>query len=123
MARLSQAVSSAHGLRVLALTTDSMPIAKAYAIENKLPFPLVPFPSLKLASLYRGLRVPQTIVIDADGRVLLARHGVINSTAAVDSIVAVLSATDARGDTGSPPNDSARHSIPAAAKAGQGDTL
>ena len=36
--------------------------------------------------MYRAFVVPQTIVIDNDGRVLFARHGVINTRQALDSV-------------------------------------
>lgn len=100
MARLSQSSSwSREHVPILALTTDSMTVARAYATRNELPFPLVPFPSRKFASMYRGFTVPQTIVVDAEGRVLLARHGVINMTQAVDSIMAVLTGAERLGNT------------------------
>lgn len=101
--RLSGLSSAGQGVRVLGLTTDSMSVATKYAEANDLPFPLVPFPNRKLASLYRGFTVPQTIVIDAEGRVVFARHGVIGTAQAADSIVAALTASEAPRNTASGP--------------------
>lgn len=98
--RLSSSVPG-QNVQLVALTTDSMKTAKAYAVSNRLPFPLVPFPNRRSAWLYRGLVVPQTIVIDHDGRVLFARHGVVNTTNAVDSIIAAVRGD--RGDRGGTP--------------------
>ncbi len=73
---------------VIAVTTDSMHIASNYANAVALPFPLVPFPELRLLSLYRGSLVPQTVVVGHDGRVQYARHRVIETRAAIDSLLA-----------------------------------
>jgi len=90
--RISEAPSSRQVVQVVALTTDSAAIARRYAEASDLPFPLVSLPTRRLASLYRAFVVPQTIVLDSDGRVLFARHGVINTKQAVDSIIAGLAA-------------------------------
>lgn len=88
--RLSDSSFVGQGVRVLGLTTDSLSDATKHAEANDLPFPLVPFPNRNLVSLYRGFTVPQTIVVDAEGRVIFARHGVIRTAQAVDSILAAL---------------------------------
>lgn len=74
----------------LALTTDSLEVARDYAQSNNLPFPLIPFESQKYISLFRATLVPQTVVIDADGRVIFARGGVLNTEASVDSVRAAI---------------------------------
>lgn len=76
--------------RLVGLTTDSLPVAESYAMQHKLGFPLVPFPSRKHVALYRAFTVPQTIVLDWDGRVLHSRHGVVESKAAIDSVIAAV---------------------------------
>lgn len=88
--RLSSSPVLGQSVQLVALTTDSEKMAKEYAMANELPFPLVPFPNRRIAWLYRGLVVPQTIVIDHDGMVLFARHGVVNTAEAVDSIIAAV---------------------------------
>lgn len=87
--RLAARAPTAPAVQLVALTTDSLAVAAPYAEANGLPFALVPFPSRKHASLYRGFSVPQTVVIDADGRVLFARNGVLDTPAALDSVLSV----------------------------------
>lgn len=58
-----------------------------YAAEHTLPYRIVQFPQPKLAALYRSQRVPVTMVLNGDGRVIFARVGVVDTQAAEDSIV------------------------------------
>jgi hypothetical protein len=51
--------------------------------------PVVSFPSRRTKAMYRGTLVPQTLVIDGDGLVRYAKLGVFESTAALDSVLAV----------------------------------
>lgn len=80
---------SQSNVRVTALTSDSLPVARALADSMQFAFPLVSFPDLRTLSLYRAQVVPQTAVIRGDGRILYVRHGAITTDAAIDSIVAV----------------------------------
>lgn len=72
---------------LLAVTTDSVGAAEAYARANTLPFLLVPFPDRKLMAMYRAFSTPQTVVIDSTGRVIYSRHGVITNMTAIDSVI------------------------------------
>lgn len=72
--------------KFLALTTDSMAVARAYADSNELPFPLIPFESDKYSYLFRAGLVPQTLVVDTGGRVIFARSGLLLTKASVDSV-------------------------------------
>lgn len=85
--QLADSITAGSPVRILALTTDSLTVAKEYARINQLPFPLVPLEGMRLVSMYRAFVVPQTIVIDHEGRVLLARHGVIETQQALDSVI------------------------------------
>lgn len=71
------------------MTTDSLHVAAEYERVNGLPFSLLPFPDRRHAALYRGFAVPQTVVVAGDGRVLFARSGVIDTLAALDSVLMV----------------------------------
>ncbi|MHB1225163.1 MAG: peroxiredoxin family protein [Gemmatimonadaceae bacterium] len=84
----ADAGSSAPAPAMVALTADSVAAARAYVDSNQLPFPLVPLTDVRTAALYKAFVVPQTLVIDGTGRVLFARHGVVNTDAAVDSVMA-----------------------------------
>jgi len=88
--RLSTSRRTSPRVQVVALTTDSMRTAAAYAESNQLSFPLVPFPTPKFISLYRAFSVPQTVAIDSDGRVLFSRSGVINTRLVLDSVIAAV---------------------------------
>lgn len=85
-------VSDSTNTPFLALTTDSMDVARAYAEANKLPFPLIPFDGPKYVGLFRATLVPQIVVVDADGLVLFARSGVLGTKASVDSVRAAIHA-------------------------------
>ena len=82
------ATSRSPAVQVIALTTDSLPVARAFADSLELRFPLVPFPERKLVALTRARIVPQTLVLNSEGRVLYSRRGELNTRAAVDSVVA-----------------------------------
>ena len=69
----------------LAIDTSAITLrrfVKAFGME----YPVVAFPDERSRALYRAHRVPQTIVLADDGRVVYTRLGVVTATA-VDSIV------------------------------------
>jgi len=111
--RLSTSHPSSPRVQVVALTTDSMRAAAAYAESNQLPFPLVPFTTPKIISLYRAFSVPQTVVIDSNGRVLFSRNGVINTKQALDSVVAAAVKPEPRRMVGLPVRSARRYHKPA----------
>lgn len=86
---IASALRSADSLQIqsVALTTDSLPVAVAFADSQNLSVPLVPFPERKLAALSHASIVPQTWVLDSNGLVLYSRRGVIETQAGVDSVV------------------------------------
>jgi hypothetical protein len=51
-----------------------------------MPYAVLLFPERKLQRLYRVAAVPQTLVLNADGRVLYARTGLLDSAAVLDSV-------------------------------------
>jgi peroxiredoxin len=77
----------ARRIKVLALTPDSLNNAKWFGDSEKFPFPLVVFPNRKLVQLSRATVVPQTIVLNSDGRVLYSKTGLIASKLLEDSVV------------------------------------
>lgn len=96
-ARLDATQASRRRVQVVAVTTDSFHVATRYSLTNGLAFPLLPLPTWKFKSLYRAFSVPQTLVSDADGRIVFVRHGVINTVGAIDSVVAAALAADSVG--------------------------
>ena len=79
---------------VVGLTTDSLSVAERYSKANQPGFPVVVLPTSNLKSLYRAYVVPQTVILDQEGRVVFARHGVISTSEAIDSIVTAALAPD-----------------------------
>lgn len=76
--------------RMFALSLDSVDATWRYGRQHALSFPVLHFPDEKIQRLYRARAVPQTIVLDADGRVLYAHAGVFESEAVMDSVLAAV---------------------------------
>lgn len=66
---------------------DSANAARAYAGEYALRFPVIAQLTPRLVSLYRVSRVPLILVLNEQGRMAYARLGVLDTPAAVDSVV------------------------------------
>lgn len=81
---------TAYPVQVYGITLDPADESRSYAASHRLDFEIVSYPAPKLARLYRTRTVPQTLVLDHDGRILLARTGVVNEPAVLDSIMAVI---------------------------------
>jgi thiol-disulfide isomerase/thioredoxin len=77
-------------IAVVAISLDSAPATGRYAVEHALPYPVTTFPIRKLRELYRARAVPQTMVLDHQGRVLFGRTGVLEPSAVLDSIYQAL---------------------------------
>jgi peroxiredoxin len=77
---------SARPITVQGITMDGPDETRDYIARHRLDFDVVGFPAPKLARLYRVTSVPQTFVLDHDGRVLYARTGVMDNAAVADSI-------------------------------------
>jgi peroxiredoxin len=75
-------------VQVYGVSVDSADLTLRYAREHALPYPTVLLHPRSLRSLYRADVVPQTVVLDAEGYVLHARAGVLDTTAALDSVIA-----------------------------------
>jgi peroxiredoxin len=74
-------------VEVVGVSIDSVEATRRYVEEHGLSFPVVSFVERRLRALYRSNIVPQTLVIDADGRVQYARIGAVTETSAIDSII------------------------------------
>lgn len=88
---------SAHQVAVFGLVVDSPDVAAAFAAEHGLRFPVVRFTRSKDRVLYRTGRVPETRVLDSYGRIVYAWAGVLETDAAVDSVIAAARGVTARG--------------------------
>ena len=71
---------------VLAWSQDVDSLTQAYVERHRFPFRVVVGLPVKYLALYRGLGVPTTLVLDADGTVIYGRSGML-SPGAEDSVV------------------------------------
>ena len=75
---------------VVGISLDSAEATRVYSEIHAVAYPLVTFPSRKLKQLYRARAVPQTLVLDEEGRVLYARIGLLEPQATLDSVYRAL---------------------------------
>lgn len=83
-------------VEVYGVALDSAEVAAAYAAEQGLRFPVIAKPEPRLVGLYRVSGVPLVLILNEDGRMAYARLGVLESPAAIDSVVAAARASSAR---------------------------
>ncbi|MGD2216060.1 MAG: redoxin domain-containing protein [Gemmatimonadales bacterium] len=76
------------GVRVFGVSRDSLETTRAYVEDRGLSFPVVTFSEPRIRALYRLQAVPQTLILEGEGRMIYARLGAVESEAAVDSVVA-----------------------------------
>lgn len=81
--------AASQGFSVYGLSLDELDGAAKYSAEHDLRFLTLLLDSDRIKALLRAQAVPQTIVVDANGLVVLARPGVL-SEAATDSILVLL---------------------------------
>ena len=80
--RLDRAAVELYGVAL-----DSASVAEAYAAEQGFRFPVIAKPEPRVVALYRVSRVPLVLLLNQDGRMAYARLGVLESPAAIDSVV------------------------------------
>lgn len=72
---------------VYGVALDSAGAARTYAAQHALRFPVIAQLNPRLVGLYRVTSVPLVLVVNEQGRLAYARPGVLQSAAAVDSVV------------------------------------
>jgi peroxiredoxin len=82
-------------VEVIAVSLDSLDETRRYAEEHGLAMPVVTLPTRKLGRLLRAGRVPQTVVVDHEGRVLYGWTGLLSAQAVLDSILIAVTAAPA----------------------------
>jgi peroxiredoxin len=73
-------------VQVLGVSLDSAAATRSYQAAQRLTFPVVLLPSRRYAVLYKALAVPQTVVLDAEGRVRYGTIGPLRRSAVLDSV-------------------------------------
>jgi peroxiredoxin len=75
-------------VQIYGVSSDSLEASRAYMLEHKLAFPVVSLTELRAQALFHLQLVPQTLILNDEGRVVFTRLGVVESEAALDSIFA-----------------------------------
>ena len=79
-------------VEVIAVSLDSLDATRRYAEEQGMAMPVVTVPTRKLVRLLRAGRVPQTVVVNHEGRVLYGWAGLLSAQAVLDSILIAVTA-------------------------------
>lgn len=89
--RALDSAATAGGVRVqvVGISLDSLPESEHYVREQRLTFPVVRFPERKLRLIYKSQVVPSLMLLTDEGRVIVARLGVFETTTAFDSLLTV----------------------------------
>lgn len=80
----------AWNIEPVAIALDSLAAVQAFVATTRPSFPVTTFPATKLKLLYRALRVPQTILLNHEGRVLYVHAGVFTGSHGLDSLYGLL---------------------------------
>ena len=83
-------------VQIYGVSLRSAEETEAFVSEHGIGFPVVSLTDRKLRALYRSHIVPQTVVLDSDGRVEYARVGAVTEDAVIDSIIAQTNSTIGR---------------------------
>ncbi|MHB0961735.1 MAG: peroxiredoxin family protein [Gemmatimonadaceae bacterium] len=83
----SAAVEGQVRVQVVGISLDSLPETERYVKEQALGFPVVLFPERKLRLIYKTQVVPSLMLLTDEGRVILGRLGVFETTSAYDSLL------------------------------------
>lgn len=84
---LTDALSRTANVKIIGINTDELEAAQDYAQTHALNFRTVVMNDLRTRDSHRFGAVPQTLVMDPEGRVLLSRFGMLETGAATDSIL------------------------------------
>lgn len=84
---IADSLSPAPDVQAFGISLDSTHLAVRYAGDHDLRFPILRFPSDKLRRMYGGKLVPETIVLDENGRVIWSRVGALSDAASRDSVL------------------------------------
>jgi peroxiredoxin len=85
------------GYQAYGIGLDSLQLVRTYVESHGVDYPVLTFPERRLSRLYRAGAVPETLVLDGEGRILYARRGEITSKVTVDSVLAVVRTTTPTG--------------------------
>ena len=84
---LAARLASDSGIALYGVSLDSTVAARSYAAEHALRFPVIAQLVPRLVGLYRVSSVPLILVLNEQARMAYVRLGVLDSGAALDSVV------------------------------------
>lgn len=88
--RISGEFANSEKVQVVGISLDSVEATSRYLMENGIRLPVVSFTDRRLRALYRAQITPQTLIVDAEGKVSFTRIGAVTETGAIDSIIAAV---------------------------------
>ncbi len=74
-------------VEIVGISVDSVEATRRYVAEHGIELPVVSFTDRRLRALYRAGITPQTLIVDAEGKVSYARVGALTEAAAIDSVL------------------------------------
>lgn len=89
-------VGESQGVRVLGLSVDPLTLTLEYQQAHSLPFITGVIQDTRLRDIHRLGVVPQVVILDSGGRVVLTRIGALELGPATDSILTAIKALPAR---------------------------
>ena len=88
--RIASELTAMEQVEVVWVSLDSVEATRRYLAENGIELPVVSLTDQRLRALYRAGVTPQTLIVDAEGRVSFTRIGAVTETGAIDSIIAAV---------------------------------
>jgi hypothetical protein len=85
---LAERLAGDPGVWIYGVSLDSLEATRSYVVENALAFLVVSLAERRAQGLFHLQRVPQILILNDEGRVAFTRLGVLESEAALGSIVA-----------------------------------
>jgi peroxiredoxin len=95
-------------VEVVGISIDSVEPTRRYLAEHGIELPVVSFTEPRLLAMYRAGTTPQTLIIDADGRVGYSHLGAVTEPLVIDSILNAATTVAARVLEGRPNAATAR---------------
>jgi peroxiredoxin len=95
-------------VEVVGISIDSVEPTRRYLAEHGIELPVVSFTEPRLLAMYQAGTTPQTLIIDADGRVGYSHLGAVTEPLVIDSILNAATTVAARVLEGRPNAATAR---------------
>ncbi|UCD24379.1 MAG: TlpA family protein disulfide reductase [Gemmatimonadota bacterium] len=106
--QIAAELAASERAEVVGVSIDSVEPTRRYLVEHGIELPVVSFTDRRLLALYRAGTTPQTLIIDADGRVGYSHLGAVTDPLVIDSILNAATTVAARVLVGRPNAATAR---------------